>query len=147
MGGYGALRFAFLYPQLFGSVSAHSAALVAKLPVSASLHSPQATSLAAMGIGLWHSLRSRILGPQQSVHAGRNGARPMGIKIYFDCGTEDQFGFDVGAQAFHELLDAKKIPHEFHLYPGGHDWSYFAEHFPASLEFHSRAFGLPTGGK
>jgi len=70
-----------------------------------------------------------------------NGARATSIQIYFDCGTEDQFGFDTGAQAFHELLAAKKIPHEFHLYPGGHDWSYFAEHFPASLEFHSRAFG------
>ena len=32
MGGYGALRFAFAYPQLFSSVSAHSAALVAKPP-------------------------------------------------------------------------------------------------------------------
>ena len=32
-----------------------------------------------------------------------NGARPMGMKIYFDCGTEDQFGFDLGAQAFHDL--------------------------------------------
>ena len=32
MGGYGSLRLAFRYPQLFGSVSAHSAALVANLP-------------------------------------------------------------------------------------------------------------------
>ena len=32
MGGYGALRFGFRYPQLFGSVSAHSAALLASLP-------------------------------------------------------------------------------------------------------------------
>ncbi len=32
MGGYGALRMAFLHPQLFGSVSAHSAALMERLP-------------------------------------------------------------------------------------------------------------------
>src|ERR1700678_2813078 len=32
MGGYGSLRFALRYPQMFGSVSAHSAALVANLP-------------------------------------------------------------------------------------------------------------------
>ena len=32
MGGYGALRFAFADPQLFSSVSAHSAALVAQPP-------------------------------------------------------------------------------------------------------------------
>ena len=56
----------------------------------------------------------------------------------------DRFGFDAGAQSLHELLVKKKIPHEFHLYPGGHDWMYFAEHFPASLEFESKAFGLKT---
>jgi S-formylglutathione hydrolase FrmB len=76
-----------------------------------------------------------------------NGARPAGMKIYFDCGTEDRFGFDLGAQAFHDLLVTKKIPHEFHLYPGGHDWIYFAEHFPASLEFHSGAFALNSSAK
>src|ERR1700739_225740 len=32
MGGYGALHLAFRHPQLFGSVSAHSAALIEKLP-------------------------------------------------------------------------------------------------------------------
>lgn len=142
MGGYGALRFALRYPQLFGSVSAHSAALVAKLPeVQAS--SPQQEAL------------SRMLGPAFGAPFDRafwnrnnpftlveNGSPPPSLKIYFDCGSEDQFGFDAGAQAFDNLLAVKKIPHEFHLYPGGHDWTYFAEHFPASLRFHSRAFGL-----
>ena len=37
-------------------------------------------------------------------------------------------------------------PTNFTYYPGGHDWSYFAEHLPASLEFHSRAFGLGISG-
>jgi len=32
MGGYGALRFAFAYPELFASVSAHSPALIESLP-------------------------------------------------------------------------------------------------------------------
>ena len=32
MGGYGALRLAFLHPELFGSVTAQSAALIEKLP-------------------------------------------------------------------------------------------------------------------
>ncbi len=72
----------------------------------------------------------------------RNGPRPSGLHIYFDCGTEDDYGFNRGAQAFHDLLVSRGIPHEFHLYPGGHDWSYFAQHFPASLEFQSNAFGV-----
>ena len=27
-----------------------------------------------------------------------------------------------------------------HLYPGAHDWGYFAVHLPASLKSHSRVF-------
>jgi S-formylglutathione hydrolase FrmB len=148
MGGYGALRFAFLYPQLFGSVSAHSAALIAKLPEVQASDNPQAQSLGrAMGIAFGTPFDRAYWNKNNPFTIVEDGARPMGMKIYFDCGTEDEFGFDTGAQAFHELLNAKKIPHDFHLYPGGHDWSYFAEHFPASLAFHSRAFGLPTSGK
>lgn len=147
MGGYGSLRFAFRYPQLFGSVSAHSAALVAKLPaVQAS--SPQGDTLArVMGAAFGTPFDRAFWNRNNPFTLVEDGARPIGMKIYFDCGTEDQFGFDLGAQAFHNLLEAKKIPHEFHLYPGGHDWVYFAEHFPASLAFHSRAFGLATAGK
>jgi enterochelin esterase-like enzyme len=39
-----------------------------------------------------------------------------------------------------KLLTSRHIPHEFHLYPGGHDWSYFAGHLPALLEFHFHVF-------
>jgi S-formylglutathione hydrolase FrmB len=42
------------------------------------------------------------------------------LKIYFDCGSKDSFGFDQGARAFHEELDALKVKHEFHIYSGGH---------------------------
>jgi len=45
------------------------------------------------------------------------------------------------------LLTARGIVHEFHLYPGGHDWDYFAEHLPASFEFQSRAFGFAAPAK
>jgi S-formylglutathione hydrolase FrmB len=147
MGGYGALRFAFRYPALFGSVSVHSAALVAKLP-EFEASSPQQEALSRM--------MGRAFGvPFDPVFWNRNnpftlvenGIHVSGMKIYFDCGTDDEFGFDAGAQAFDELLAAKRIPHEFHLYPGGHNWAYFAEHFPASLQFHSRAFGLSSAGK
>jgi S-formylglutathione hydrolase FrmB len=147
MGGYGALRFALRYPQLFGSVSAHSAALVAKLPEVQSSN-PQGEALArVMGAAFGTPFDRAFWSHNNPFALVEEGARLMGMKIYFDCGTEDQFGFDAGAQAFHDLLAAKKIPHEFHLYPGGHDWTYFAEHFPTSLAFHSRAFGLGTAGR
>jgi S-formylglutathione hydrolase FrmB len=146
MGGYGSLRFALRYPQLFGSVSAHSAALVAKLP-EVQAPGPQQEALSRMMGSAFGSPFDRAFWNRNNPFTlAENGVHLEGMKIYFDCGTEDQFGFDAGAQRFHDLLLAHKIPHEFHLYPGGHDWTYFAEHFPASLQFHSSAFGLnPTG--
>ena len=62
------------------------------------------------------------------------------MKIYFDCGDRDDYGFETGAAALDKVLTSRHIPHEFHLYPGRHDPAYFAEHLPASLQFASQSF-------
>jgi len=142
MGGYGALHLALLFPQTFGSVSANSPALIAKLPEFRA--TPGESSFLAMLLGTAFGVPfDRAFWERNSPFTiVRERPRPAGLKIYFDCGTEDSYGFNVGAQAFHELLVSRDIPHEFHLYPGGHDWMYFAQHVPASLEFQSDAFGV-----
>jgi S-formylglutathione hydrolase FrmB len=140
MGGYGALHLAFAHPELFGSVSAHSAALIAKLP-QANLGASGETALSRALGGSFGTPFDRAFWDRNSPFTlARNGPLPAGFKIYFDCGTDDTFGFNRGAQEFHDLLASRGIRHEFHLYPGGHDLSYFAEHLPASLEFQSNAF-------
>jgi S-formylglutathione hydrolase FrmB len=142
MGGYGALRLGLLFPQTFGAVSANSPALIATLPhIEAT---PSETNLLARVLGsAFGAPFDRAFWERNSPFTiVRSGPRPAGLRIYFDCGTEDSYGFNVGVQAFHELLVARHIPHEFHLYPGSHDWTYFAQHFPASLEFQSDAFGV-----
>jgi S-formylglutathione hydrolase FrmB len=138
MGGYGALHLAFRHPERFIAVSAHSAALIEKLPVF----------LGPMP----NSPRSRMLGnvfgsPADSSFWDRNSpitlartANLAGLKIYFDCGDQDDYGFDSGAKALDKVLTSRHIAHEFHLYPGRHDPSYFGEHLPASLVFASGAF-------
>ena len=145
MGGYGALRFAFRYPQLFGSVSAHSAALIANLPRIQIAGSQENALSFALGGAFGNPFDPAFWKRNSPFTIVRNSPRPVGMHIYFDCGTEDDYGFNVGAQAFHELLVSRGIPHEFHLYPGGHNEAYFAQHLPASLEFESRAFGLSPG--
>lgn len=143
MGGYGALRLAFQYPSLFASVSAHSAALMQDLPRIAP-NSPRIQSrLALMGSvfgspldpEFYESVSPFTLARRQPLAALKR------LRIYFDCGSEDNFGFHAGARALHDLLDSRGIAHEFHLYPGGHSPLYFAEHLPATFLFHSRAFG------
>jgi len=141
MGGYGALRLAFRHPELFGSVSAHSAALIEKLPAVALADSGQTASLRILG-DVFGSPPDRAFWDRNNPLMLARTAHLAGLKIYFDCGSEDNFGFHAGAKALNNLLASRRIPHEFHLYPGGHNWPYFAEHLPASLQFHSRAFGL-----
>jgi len=141
MGGYGALRFAFAYPQLFGAVSAHSAAIVAQPPGPSSrvdAGSPLAALLGALygnpvDLAFWNQNSPFFLAKQNAAAISR-------LRIYFDCGSEDSYGFDKGARALHAELDALKVKHEFHIYPGGHGVEYYLNHVAASIEFHARAF-------
>jgi S-formylglutathione hydrolase FrmB len=144
MGGYGALRMAFAHPELFGSVSAHSGAVM-RAP-------PQGVSAGASSGNLAAGLLAKVFGNpidqkfwdlnSPFVLARRNAAALLKMKIYFDCGTEDSYGFYRGATELHETLDSLKIPHEFHLYPGGHSISYLLAHRDASFEFHWHEFNL-----
>jgi S-formylglutathione hydrolase FrmB len=142
MGGYGALRLAFAYPHLFSSVSAHSAALVAQPPRTSNYGPGEGPPLAGMLGALFGNPIDAAFWNENSpfVLAKRNAAGIARLKIYFDCGSEDSFGFDQGARAFDQELDTLKVKHEFHIYPGGHGVEYFLAHVAAAMEFHSRAF-------
>ena len=139
MGGYGALHIAFRHPQLFCAVGAHSAALLEALPKISAQDSRQLGRLRVLGSAFGSPFDAAFWTRNDPVTIART-ANLSGMKIYFDCGSEDDFGFDAGAEVLDKLLTTRRILHEFHLYPGGHNWSYFAEHLPALLEFHSHVF-------
>ena len=134
MGGYGALRFAFRYPKLFVSASAHMAALAEDLP--GGLISGFGPGLSAFG----QPFDGQFWKRNTPFTLLRESSGLDSLKIYFDCGQQDDYGFEAGAQDLHELLQKRGIPHEFHLYPGRHSGEYVAAHFADSLRFHSRAF-------
>jgi S-formylglutathione hydrolase FrmB len=142
MGGYGALHFAFAHPELFGSVSAHSAALMRDPPQGVDAGASSGNLAAKMLTNVFGSPIDRKMWDFNSPFqlARKNAAALKGTKIYFDCGTEDSFGFNRGASDLDQLLKSNAIPHEFHLYPGGHSVSYLVAHREASFEFHWRAF-------
>jgi S-formylglutathione hydrolase FrmB len=141
MGGYGALHLALSHPAFFGSVSAHSPALIASLPDAKLTADEEDLLTRIVGTAFGTPFDPAYWYRDSPFTLVKDDPRPAGLKIYFDCGMQDEFGFEQGAQEFHELLVARGIPHEFHLYPGGHSWDYFLQHLPASLELHSRAFG------
>jgi len=144
MGGYGALRFAFGYPQLFSSVSAQSAALITDTPqeLDEAMHSgyPLATVMAAVfgnpiNIPHWDANNPFLL-------AKKNAAELRKVAIYFNCGQEDNYGFEKGAAKLDQELSQERVAHEYRPYPGDHSIGYFLSHFEEVMEFHSRAFHL-----
>jgi S-formylglutathione hydrolase FrmB len=144
MGGYGALRFAFVHPELFSAVSAQSAALITESPQvldSASrTGAPLAGVLAAVfgkpiNVPHWNDNSPFVL-------AKRNAGALRKLAIYFNCGQDDNYGFEKGAAALHDELQKESVNHEYRAYPGDHSLIYFLSHFAEVMEFHSRAFGL-----
>jgi S-formylglutathione hydrolase FrmB len=144
MGGYGALRLAFAHPEMFSAVSAQSAALITESP-------QELDSAARSGAPMARILTSVFGNPIDVVHwnenspfvlAKKNSAGLRKLKIYFNCGQNDNYGFEKGAASLHQLLQKENIPHEYHSYPGDHGLSYFLSHFEEVMEFHSHAFKM-----
>ncbi len=143
MGGYGALRFAFAYPELFSSAGAQSAALITESPRQTPT-SPMPTQLSGLvGAVFGNPIDLRHWNQNSPfVLAKRNRAqiRTSGLSIYFNCGRDDEFGFEKGAAELHRQLQGEGISHEYHLYPGNHGADYFLVHLGEVMEFHSRVF-------
>jgi S-formylglutathione hydrolase FrmB len=135
MGGYGALRFAFAYPELFSSVSAQSAALITEPPQQTKSGPLGAVFGNPIALRHWNQNSPFVLAKRN-----RKSIRTSGLSIYFNCGREDEFGFDEGAAELHRQLQAEGIQHEYHLYPGNHGAEYFLAHLGEALQVHSRVF-------
>jgi S-formylglutathione hydrolase FrmB len=140
MGGYGALHLAMRHPEVFGSASAHSAALLPKFP------NPLPSE------GRWGFYARVLQGPFGSplseayweannpLTLAQHPERFARLNLYFDCGDHDRYGFEEGAQLLDRILSAKGFPHEFALRPGDHGWTYLHQTMQYSLRFHWQAF-------
>jgi S-formylglutathione hydrolase FrmB len=143
MGGYGALRFAFAYPELFSSVSAQSAALIPESALQTETTPMQTPLSGLMGAVFgnpvdhhhWNQNSPFVLAKQK-----RALIRSTKLSIYFNCGRDDDFGFDKGATELDRQLQVEGIQHEYHLYPGNHGAEYFLAHLGEVMKFHSRVF-------
>ncbi len=142
MGGFGALRLAFKYPLQFVAVSAEMPALLADIP----------PNFAGGGPGSPSSMLSDVFGnPIDLAYLQRNNVfyfakvAPAGelkrMKIYFNVGNNDDYGFEQGSEKLHQLLDSRGIPNEFHVYPGRHDPQFAVRYFGDVVQFQWNAIG------
>jgi S-formylglutathione hydrolase FrmB len=138
MGGYGALLIAFKHPQKFTAVAAHSAALFEELP--------KPPVQASDGRGRFrYELAAKLFGApfdEQFFQANNplylakaNAAKIKHLKIYFDVGEQDRYGFDAGNRQLDATLTAAGIKHEFSPAPGEHGWSFLLSRSTEALTF------------
>ena len=134
MGGYGALRLALRFPEMFCSTNSHSGALdFGHSEIEWANPDDQAEL-------------ERICGPhprgsEYDLYAlaekSDAATRPA---LQIDCGTED-FLIEQN-RAFHRHLDELQIAHEYAEYSGAHSWEYWDTHVQSALQFHARHLGL-----
>ena len=136
MGGYGALKFAVKYPEMFavaasmsGAVSSSSWQTAEQIPAS----------LRALLVSIFGAPDSpthtandlfRLIA---AIPPERSAQLPF---LYFDCGTED-FLFESN-RLFAALLNERKIKHEYRESPGSHEQKYWRRQLPEVLELVAR---------
>jgi S-formylglutathione hydrolase FrmB len=119
MGGYGAIKFALKYPQLFAVAGGISAALNAS------------TDLGEKASDFRENLRS-VFGLHDSPTRQQNDvltllaqAEPATLPyIYLDCGTGDAL-FLRSNRELATNLQERKAAYEFHEMPGAHQWDFW----------------------
>jgi enterochelin esterase-like enzyme len=142
MGGFGALLQAFSHPEVYGIVAAHQPSVFpedrTKLPnwvqqgrggsLLTNLFGDPVNEEAWLGNNLFHLARTLEPSVLQK------------IDVYFDVGKQDRYGLADPNQAFHTLLEERKVGHDFHLRDGGHGREFYLDNLPHSLAFIDAAF-------
>jgi enterochelin esterase-like enzyme len=120
-GGTGAFNLAMRHPDVFGAAGSHSGVFL----LSRDLGMGGVVGPDPGGARLLAEHSPRLYAPTMA-------DRLKTLGLYFDCGTDDESLED--NREFHKLLDSLGVAHIYREYPGTHDWDYWREHLPESLE-------------
>jgi S-formylglutathione hydrolase FrmB len=135
MGGYGALRFGFKYPQMFVSAAGLMPALMEELP-----HGSRNAAFTAFFGTAFGSPLDESFWKTNSPFVFARTANFAGMHVFLSCGEQDNYGFDKGTREMDKLLAQRHVAHETHLSPGQHDWQFVAQYLLESLEYQAKSF-------
>jgi putative tributyrin esterase len=117
MGGYGALRIGFKYPERFRGISAHSSITEAG-QMGDFVRELDLTDMPAQEREILHW-----------EHMNRDRLPPVRL----DCGQDDSL-FEANA-TLHRQLGTLGIPHTYETFSSGHEWPYWRQHIASTLRF------------
>lgn len=145
-GGFGAISIALRNPTVFSSAASHSGFVallydgpypykqgqsIFQTEIVPDPANAEVQQILGLDVANWQAHD-----PYSLIAANRH----TDVALYFDCGSEDEYGFDDLAAAFDELLTSLGIEHEFHSVSGHHDDEFFADRIEYSLRFHISQF-------
>ena len=140
MGGYGSLHLAMRHPDVFGSVSAQGAALVSSLPNPLPSEGKWGFYQHVLAEAFGYPVNIAYWDANNPLTLAQHPENFPNLRIYFDCGTHDRYGFESGAEALNRILNEHHFPHTYALRPGDHGWSYLRKYMQYALEFHWSCF-------
>ena len=142
MGGYGALMYALKYPNLF----------VASAPLSAAVWTDN--DIINLDEGMFNGLFGNSMGKNLK---GKDRLTPAwlsnsplaiiekktkeelsAVSYWIDCGDDDFL--TIGNAQLHIALTNKKVPHEFRMRDGAHNWTYWRTGIIDALSFIGDSF-------
>jgi len=135
MGGEGTFMYALHHPELFSSACPLSAGTG---PLSIN---DMKAYMQRRGVPDATQVEIEAFFKRQSVlHLIENmpDNQKKAVRWYIDCGDDD-FLYE-GNSLVHIAMRKKEIPHEFRVYDGAHNWSYWRRALPTVLSFISDAF-------
>jgi S-formylglutathione hydrolase FrmB len=140
MGGYGALHLGMRHADVFGSASAQSAALLPKFPNPLPSEGRWGFYARVLEQSFGSPLNEAYWESNSPLTLAEHPERFAGLKLYFDCGDHDRYGFQEGAELLDKILSSKGFPHDFALRSGDHGWSYLGSYMQYALQFHWGVF-------
>lgn len=138
MGGYGSLRFALKYPEMFAAAALLSPAIYDPVPPPNS----GARSVGAFGTPrfdeqVWKSLNYPALWPAYL-------AKRMPVPMYINSGDDDEFMIEAEAPRLYSLLRAHGQPAELRIVDGEHSWPVWAGSIGDAMKYMFRYAARPA---
>ena len=142
MGGHGTLIMSMKHPDLFSSAAPLSAAVWTDTEITGM---PDENWSRGIGLVYGKDLKGKDrLGSHFQKNSGIGLVNSLNaddlkkVRYYIDCGDKD---FLIkGNMALHAAMIDKKIPHEFRVREGVHDWTYWRTALPEVFRFVSAGF-------